>query len=64
MYQALEKTYRRIERALKRQPMSLREMIVEEVAAREILISYVKEGKQSGKLKMVYSSEGEPVYSV
>jgi hypothetical protein len=64
MYQALEKTYRRIERALKRQPMSLREMIVEEIAAREILINYVKEGKQSGKLKMVYSGEGEPVYSV
>jgi hypothetical protein len=64
MYQALEKAYRRIERALKQKPMSLREMIVEEVQSRELLISYIKEAKRSGRAKMEYSSEGEPVYSI
>ena len=64
MAKALKQSYDRIDRVIRRRPMSCRELIMSGVAHREIVMGYIKEGRMLGRFEIVYSDEGEPVYSL
>ena len=62
-HKALDRAYARVARMISNRAMSMSEIIMSDVASREIIMSYIKQARQSGEVSMRYRENGEPEYS-